>query len=147
MEYHVGHHDLVSSMTRTIKRRRRRIGISKSLLFLISFWIQYSCQYISNTAAWRIPWGVQGIPAVILFAGMWLFPFSPRWLADKGRMEEAKKVLADVHGGGDVNHPRVQMVQRSRAMLKGYAAYQLEESSHIYIDFIGNPRDRSNYSL
>lgn len=76
-----------------------------------SFWIQYGCQYIQSSAAWRIPWAVQAVPAVILFAGMWAFPFSPRWLADKGRMEEARKVLADIHGEGDMNHPRVQLVK------------------------------------
>jgi len=29
------------------------------------------------------------------------FPFSPRWLAYKGRYEEALQVIADIHGRGD----------------------------------------------
>ena len=74
------------------------------------FWIQYGCQFLDSTAAWRIPWGIQAVPALILLAGMWAFPKSPRWLADKGRMDEARRVLADIHGDGDMNHPRVQMV-------------------------------------
>jgi hypothetical protein len=38
---------------------------------------------------------------------MFFFPKSPRWLASKDRWEEAIKVLANLHGGGDMNHPKV----------------------------------------
>lgn len=47
------------------------------------------------------------VPGFILFAGMFFFPKSPRWLASKDRWEEAIQVLAHLHGGGDVNHPKV----------------------------------------
>lgn len=47
------------------------------------------------------------MPAAILFGGMFFFPKSPRWLASKDRWEEALHVLANLHGGGDVNHPKV----------------------------------------
>ncbi|KAL1931284.1 hypothetical protein VTP01DRAFT_10421 [Rhizomucor pusillus] len=100
---------------------------------MIAFWIQYGCQYIQSSAAWRIPWAVQAVPAVILFAGMWAFPFSPRWLADKGRMEEARKVLADIHGEGDMNHPRVQLeIQEIEATIK----FDREIASHRYSDLL-----------
>ncbi|EGS20151.1 uncharacterized protein CTHT_0046580 [Thermochaetoides thermophila DSM 1495] len=59
------------------------------------------------TAAFRIPWGVQAIPAFVLFVGLFFFPYSPRWLASKDRWDEALKVLASLHGKGDVNHPKV----------------------------------------
>jgi hypothetical protein len=36
------------------------------------------------------------------------FPFSPRWLAAKGRYDEALQVIADIHGGGDTTHPVVE---------------------------------------
>ena len=50
---------------------------------------------------------MQIVPAVILFFGMYFLPRSPRWLASKDRWEEAIQVLASLHGGGDVNHPKV----------------------------------------
>ncbi|GAB1316176.1 high affinity glucose transporter [Madurella fahalii] len=59
------------------------------------------------TAAFRIPWGVQMVPAWILLIGLFFFPYSPRWLASKDRWEEALQVLANLHGKGDVNHPKV----------------------------------------
>lgn len=60
-----------------------------------------------STAAFRIPWAVQIFPAIILFIGLFWFPTSPRWLAAKDRSEEAIKVLALLHGKGDVRHPKV----------------------------------------
>lgn len=74
---------------------------------LIQFFIQYGCSKIESNAAFRIPWGIQVVPGVILLAGTTVFPYSPRWLADKGRMEEALEVLANLRAGGDKNDPEV----------------------------------------
>ncbi|KAG1449032.1 hypothetical protein G6F56_008771 [Rhizopus delemar] len=97
----------------------------------LAFWIQYGCQFIENTAAFRIPWAVQGVPAVILVCGMWFFPFSPRWLADKGRMDEALKVLADIHGNGDPSHPRVLLEMEE---IRATIYFDQEIASHRYTD-------------
>lgn len=43
--------------------------------------------------AWRLPFLLQMVPAFILAAGVFLLPFSPRWLASKGRNEEALQSL------------------------------------------------------
>ncbi|KAG9943815.1 general substrate transporter, partial [Aureobasidium melanogenum] len=66
-----------------------------------SYWINYaSLQVISQTShwQWRIPMILQLIPAVALFAGFLFCPESPRYLALKGRMDEAKSVLLDMRG-------------------------------------------------
>lgn len=60
-----------------------------------------------GAAAFRIPWGIQAVPGLILFLGLFFFPRSPRWLASKDRWEEAIEVLAHLHGGGDANDPKV----------------------------------------
>lgn len=82
---------------------------------LIQYFIQYGASWVGGgpndpnqpTSAFRIPWGVQIVPAVILFFGLYFLPKSPRWLASKDRWEEAIQVMAALHGGGDVNHPKV----------------------------------------
>lgn len=73
------------------------------------------------------------IVALILVCGMWFFPHSPRWLADKGRIEEARKVLADIHGNGDVNHPRVLM---EMAEIEAVIKFDREQASHRYSDLL-----------
>jgi len=82
---------------------------------LIQYFIQYGASFtgggVNNphqkAMAFRIPWGVQIVPAFILVIGLFFFPRSPRWLASKDRWEEALRVLADVHGGGDTSNAAV----------------------------------------
>ena len=81
---------------------------------MLSFWIGYGSNYIGGTGdgqsnlAWRLPSIIQGIPAAILAIGIWWLPFSPRWLAKKGRDEEAVKTLAKLRRL-DVNHELIQI--------------------------------------
>ncbi|KAF9436340.1 hypothetical protein BGZ76_004234 [Entomortierella beljakovae] len=74
---------------------------------LIQYFIQYGCSFIDSDAAFRIPWGVQVVPGIILLIGIGFFPFSPRWLADKDRPEEALEVLANLRANGNKNDPAV----------------------------------------
>ncbi|CAG8211033.1 unnamed protein product [Penicillium salamii] len=53
---------------------------------------QYLSKY-SSDAGWMIATGVQGVPAVIILAGLPFTPNSPRWLISKGRRSEALKAL------------------------------------------------------
>ena len=41
---------------------------------LIQYFIQFGCSYIEGVASFRIPWGLQKIPAIILSVGMMFFP-------------------------------------------------------------------------
>lgn len=52
---------------------------------LIQYFIQFGCSYIDGVASFRIPWGLQMIPAIILSLGMTMFPESPRYLFDQGK--------------------------------------------------------------
>ncbi|KAH6909068.1 sugar transporter [Coprinopsis sp. MPI-PUGE-AT-0042] len=67
---------------------------------MVSFWIDFGTNHIGGTgdtqreAAWRIPLALQLAPAVILGVGILFMPFSPRWLVNNGRNEEALAVLS-----------------------------------------------------
>ncbi|KAJ3007716.1 UNVERIFIED_CONTAM: Plasma membrane low glucose sensor [Siphonaria sp. JEL0065] len=47
---------------------------------------------------WRVCMGIQAIPAVILVLLVSFIPYSPRWLAEKGRHEEGLAVIAKLRG-------------------------------------------------
>ncbi|KAK5159300.1 hypothetical protein LTS14_002442 [Recurvomyces mirabilis] len=61
---------------------------------VIAFWITYGTQHIPSELAWRLPFALQIVPGLILGIGIIFLPFSPRWLASKGRDQEALHNLA-----------------------------------------------------
>jgi hypothetical protein len=111
MGHYVGHHDyvLVSS-----KRNQSHLEATFNADQVSS--VSYGCSFIGgqnfndySTAAFRVPWGIQMIPAIGLFFAMIFLPESPRWLARKDRWEECHSVLTLVHGKGDPQSPFVTL--------------------------------------
>lgn len=90
--------------------RGRLVGVFQWAVtwgILIMFFISFGCTYIDGPASFRTAWGIQMVPGFILFLGTLILSESPRWLASKDRWEEALDIIAQVQGGGDVNHPQV----------------------------------------
>jgi hypothetical protein len=52
----------------------------------------------ASPVRWRFPIGFQIIPLLILFAAVWFFPESPRWLVKVGREDEARYILGRLRG-------------------------------------------------
>ena len=102
--------------------------------------ISYGCAYIGgqhsdnySTVAWRVPWGLQMIPAVMLFFLMFFLPESPRWLARKDRWEEAHDVLARVHAKGDLDHPFVLLELHD---IKEMCEFERRHKNVTYLDLL-----------
>ncbi|KAK9454726.1 general substrate transporter [Dipodascopsis uninucleata] len=74
---------------------------------MLMFYISYACTFLSGPKSFRIAWGLQMLPGILLLSFMAFFPESPRWLATKDRWEEATNVIAHIQGGGDLEHPLV----------------------------------------
>lgn len=75
---------------------------------MTSYWIDYASDLHiadNNSAQWQVPVSMQLVPGAILGLGMLLTKESTRWLAKKGRREEALASLAWVRGG---DSPEVQ---------------------------------------
>jgi len=51
--------------------------------------------------AWRIPSLVQAVGSVIQVVLVWFIPESPRWLVARGRVDEARRILAKYHANSD----------------------------------------------
>lgn len=84
---------------------RGRLGASFQLSFAIGITLAYWCTYgvkvgiSSSSRQWQIPVGLQLVPAGVLFIGMFFVKDSVRWLAKKGRNEDAMESLVWVRGG------------------------------------------------
>ncbi|ORZ03758.1 sugar transporter [Syncephalastrum racemosum] len=59
----------------------------------VAFWIDYGTSHIPNNLSWRIPIGLQILPPIVMFIGLFALPESPRWLIYRGRFEEAHSIL------------------------------------------------------
>ncbi|PSK53824.1 High-affinity glucose transporter [Elsinoe australis] len=74
-------------------------------------WIGYGCYMTwrgtGNSSEWRIPLGIQMVPAFVLGGLIYLFPESPRWLCDNGHSDKGLRNLARLHSHGDETDPYV----------------------------------------
>jgi SP family arabinose:H+ symporter-like MFS transporter len=59
----------------------------------LSFFLNWAVSGVGNERAWRLAFGLTAIPAAIQVLGMFLLPYSPRWLITKGRHVEAMQIL------------------------------------------------------
>ncbi|KZF26921.1 general substrate transporter [Xylona heveae TC161] len=115
-------------------KRGRLVGAQQWAItwgIMIMFYISYGCSHIKSTASFRIPWGLQMIPAMLLIVGMLFLPESPRWLARNDRWEEAESVLALVHSKGDRSSA---FVQREMQDIREMCEFERENRDVSYLE-------------
>jgi sugar porter (SP) family MFS transporter len=65
---------------------------------------------LAGSEDWRLMFGLAAIPAALLFVGMVFQDESPHWLIRKGRVDDARRVLAKVLPSDDIE-PEIHDVQ------------------------------------
>ncbi|OAD71193.1 hypothetical protein PHYBLDRAFT_114627 [Phycomyces blakesleeanus NRRL 1555(-)] len=85
------------------------IQLSIGLGMGLAYWIDYAGLKVQGSMSWRLPFGLQLIPAIIFFVGMLATPESPRYLVQKQQDRRAIEVLALIRGDGKRDHPDVLM--------------------------------------
>ena len=74
-----------------------------------------------GSGAWRMMLGVIAIPALIMFAGVFLLPESPRWLFLNGFREQAAAVFKRLH----LDDAEIQEIEKSsRTPQKGFQLFR-----------------------
>ncbi|KAK5791223.1 hypothetical protein VI817_006532 [Penicillium citrinum] len=105
---------------------------------LCASWISYGT-YVgfdpTNHAQWRLPLGLQILPAVILGLLITVFPESPRWLIDHNRGEEGLKTLAKLHAHGDESDA---WVQAEYAQIQESITFEHEHEAKSYVELFTN---------
>lgn len=61
---------------------------------MIAYWVDYGFYFLEGTIRWRFPVAFQSFFTIIVMIGLLYLPDSPRWLAMKGRFDEARYVTS-----------------------------------------------------
>lgn len=64
--------------------------------FSLSNWVTYGFSFLSGPVTWRFPLAFQLIFMIILFVTVPWLPESPRWLIAHGKVDEGRKIIADL---------------------------------------------------
>lgn len=118
--------------------RGRVTALQQFMLGIGSFvagWLSYGTFPIKNSGAYRIPLGIQLLPAIVLATLILGFPESPRWLIDHGRPEEGLHTLARLHANGNAEDP---WVKAEFAQIEEAITYDHEHEAKSYTELFTN---------
>ncbi|KAJ5613450.1 hypothetical protein N7510_006644 [Penicillium lagena] len=103
-------------------------------------WISYGT-YVSfpDNRQWRVPLGIQIVPAALLSGLIFLFPESPRWLISQGHQERGLQTLARLHANGNLSDPWIL------AEFEQIKAQVTAEKEHSQVTFYQWIIDKSNF--
>lgn len=82
---------------------------SVTLGILVMFLIGYGMSHVDGKASFRVSWGIQMVPGLVLLTGLFFIPESPRWLAKQGYWEDAERIVANIQAKGNIEDPDVQI--------------------------------------
>ena len=101
----------------------------KEAFIVLGMVLGYSIGYgfDSVVGGWRYTFAMQGIIAIVFFAGVWSLPYSARWLALKGRNDEAKLSLQFVT-------PTITQVECQEVYDMAEEARKINEAANAAID-------------
>ncbi|BEJ17436.1 hypothetical protein CspHIS471_0608370 [Cutaneotrichosporon sp. HIS471] len=102
--------------------------------FFTANWVGYGCEKINGQAQFRVPLGLQIVPAVLLLVGMFVLPYSPRWLASVGRTDEARETLIRLHGGR--KNARLDVVEAEIQKMLVQIEWERDNVSTNYLDLV-----------
>ncbi|KAJ1299916.1 hypothetical protein OPQ81_005357 [Rhizoctonia solani] len=122
--------------------RGRVTALQQFMLGIGSFvagWLSYGTYAMKDSGAFRIPLGIQILPALILVSLILLFPESPRWLIGHGRQEQGLQTLAKLHAHGNVEDP---FVRAEFAQIEEAIAYDAEHEAKSYAELF---KSRSSF--
>ncbi|KAH6867523.1 putative Myo-inositol transporter 1 [Thelonectria olida] len=64
----------------------------------VAYFFAFGMDFVGGAIAWRLPIAVQIIPAIIISIVLFGLPETPRWLIERGRVDEAVDVMCQVYG-------------------------------------------------
>ncbi|KAL4943967.1 hypothetical protein BDV06DRAFT_234082 [Aspergillus oleicola] len=111
---------------------------------VISSWVTFATRDYGSSWSWRLPTLLQLLCPLVAVPGFIITPESPRWLVGENRVEEARKVLADLHTGGDVTTP---LITQELHDIEVAIAAEKEADSSSWSDMVKTPGNRHRFLI
>ncbi|XP_020489728.2 organic cation/carnitine transporter 2-like [Labrus bergylta] len=106
-------------------------GLGYALLPLVAYFIR----------GWRMLLVASAIPSFLFIPSWWVIPESPRWLLQKGRLEEAERVIRNAAKRNRV--PAPEIIFRAGDCLESMQNNGEEVHTYTYVDLIRTPNMRN----
>ncbi|MDT3719061.1 sugar porter family MFS transporter [Pseudomonas oryzihabitans] len=100
---------------RLVSRNELMIVSGQLLAYVLSALLAW---LVHDNGIWRYMLAIAMVPGILLFAGTFLLPTSPRWLAAKGRIEEAEAVLERLRDTPEEVEREVQEMREAEEQAK-----------------------------
>ncbi|XP_061343864.1 polyol transporter 5-like isoform X2 [Gastrolobium bilobum] len=107
--------ELSPAMTRGFLTSLPEVFITLGIL--LGYVINYSLSGLPQNLGWRLMLGLAAIPAIGIGLGVIAMPESPRWLAMKGRLDDAKRVLLTISSNPEEAESRLQEITKAASLL------------------------------
>lgn len=114
---------------------------------VIAAWVTYGTKDIKSDYCWRIPSYLQGLLAVVQICLFWMVPESPRYLINKGKIEQAELILRKHHIGNSQNAADLDLVKFEMQEIQATLEMEKISSKTKYVDFFKTASNRKRLFL
>ncbi|SPO07556.1 uncharacterized protein DNG_10251 [Cephalotrichum gorgonifer] len=91
---------------------------------------------MDNSWSWRIPSLLQCAPSVYQLLLIYLVPESPRWLVNRGRLDDARRILNRYHAGEDTATDVSPFVRYEMVEIEAAIDAEKMQNTGSYLDFL-----------